>query len=86
MGARPINCAGSGRTPPRYANFFFSVKPRCNLPREKRGGLPRERTRICCTCEIHERLSNFRSHGVKKQFLKQELVIKMRKCTIYVRT
>ena len=57
-----------------------------NLPREKRRGLPRERTMICCTCEISGRLSSFRSHGVKNRFLKQEIVITMRKCAISVRT
>ena len=41
---------------------------------------------ICCTCEISGRLSSFRSHGVKNRFLKQEIVIEMRKCAISVRT
>ena len=40
----------------------------------------------CCTCEISGRLSNFTSHGVKNRFLMQEIVIKMRKCVISVRT
>ena len=39
------------------------------MPREKRRGLPRERTMICCMCEISGRLSSFRSHGVKNRFL-----------------
>ena len=41
---------------------------------------------ICCSCIISGRLSNFLSHGVKNRFLIQEIVIKMRKCAIYVRT
>ena len=67
-----------------------------NMPREKRRGLPWERTMISCMCEISGRLSSFRLHGMKKEqeeitgnegkMVKQEIVIKMRKCVISVRT